>query len=330
MLVGNGSGGCCDCGDPEAFNPGSPRCGIHVASTPDRQPPLLPAEVRESIKETMETALDFIIDVFSHTPMTKLEISDDWCAHIQDLSRLLYPEIPPEEEDEPDGWVLILYNDESHSYKDVINKLKAVDSKLYDDKSAKEVATTIDNVGREIIKVYKTLEEAVEGAQTFLTIDLFCAVRTVKDGLREAVAGYVLQWLKDCISIGVSVGGDEMILREVLCQSLAGQWQRGVQKQDTRIELRGTDLGKRERDDWDVPKYTSGPIEERWVDGEYIRLDWILFLDARLWKTLRKGLKSIILGCLLGGKAEVAGTAVDLWGPRNWKRITGNSSVVRG
>ena len=49
MLVGNGSGGCCDCGDPEAFHAGAPRCGIHIASTPDADPPPIPDEVREKL-----------------------------------------------------------------------------------------------------------------------------------------------------------------------------------------------------------------------------------------------------------------------------------------
>jgi hypothetical protein len=135
----------------------------------------------------------------------------------------------------------------------------------------------------------------------------------------------------DCISIGVAVGGDEMILREVMCQVLAGPWRMGIEHPDPRVELEnsennpeGLHFGSAGAE-WNTFSPPSDLAEERWVEHDYIRLDWILFFDARLWKMLRKCVKSIILGCLLGGKAEVAGSAIDHWGPRNWKRITGIS-----
>ena len=121
----------------------------------------------------------------------------------------------------------------------------------------------------------------------------------------------------------------EMILREIMCQVLAGQWQMGIKHPDSRVELQPKSYPDRappvdaRTPGWSALTPESGGIEERWIENEYIRLDWVLFFDARLWKSMRKCVKSIILGCLLGGKAEVAGSPIDQWGPRNWKRITG-------
>jgi hypothetical protein len=334
MLVGNGSGGCCDCGDPEAFNHGAPRCGVHVISSPDRESSPLPVEVRDAIKQTMETALDFVIDVFSTAPMSKNEINAETCDKFAEWSELNYESVA--EKDKEDGrWVVILYNDEGHSYHDVTSQLYRIDNKRYDKEGALQAAHRIDTVGREAI--LKTFDQAtaIKTAQSIMKIGLFCSVRTERDFARECLAGTILHWLMDCISIGVAVGGDEMILREVMCQVLAGQWRMGIKSSDPRIEIddpysllsdtfpSNSSPGPYAAD-WSTQLPTTGPAEERWIVHEYIRLDWILFFDARLWKTLRKCVKSIILGCLLGGKAEVAGTAIDHWGPRNWKRITGN------
>src|SRR5271170_6335777 len=91
MLIGNGSGGCCDCGDPEAFNSKAPRCGIHVISTPDRETSPLAPEIRASIKETMETALDFVIDIFTTSPLIKEESLDPVvCNSFADWAELGY------------------------------------------------------------------------------------------------------------------------------------------------------------------------------------------------------------------------------------------------
>jgi hypothetical protein len=326
MLVGNGSGGCCDCGDPEAFNSGAPQCGIHVISSPDRESAPLPDEIRTSIKETMETALDFFIDVFTPTPLIKDDMTDKMCDAFEEWSRLDYENLSPELENNHGDWVAILYNDEVHSYPDVQSQLSRVDPLRYDTMTAENVAKSIDVVGRAAIMKSPDVKAVAKAAQSVMQIGLFCSIRTERDFLRECLGGYVLEWLMDCISIGVSVGGDEMVLREVMCQVLAGTWRIGIASKDPRVELDNVYAPHEQicAADWATSLPTSGPLEERWVEGEYIRLDWILFFDARLWKSLRKCVKSIILGCLLGGKVEIAGAAIDQWGPRNWKRITGN------
>ena len=333
MLVGNGSGGCCDCGDPEAFNSGAPRCGIHITSTPDRESPPLPPEIRNSIKATMETALDFAIDIFSTTPLIKDEITEAKCTETAEWAELRYEVTSPQKENEFGDWIVVLYNDEVHSYPDVISHLHRVNPDRYEGDAAMAAAQAIDLRGREPICKQPDQIAAIEAAQSVMRTGLFCSVRTERDYVRECLSGYILEWLMDCISIGVSVGGDEMILREIMCQVLAGSWRMGIKRADHRVELEPyliptrPFLSESSTSDWSAPCPYSEKIEERWKEREYIRLDWILFFDARLWKQMRKCVKSIILGCLLGGKAEVAGSAVDQWGPRNWKRITGTQFI---
>ena len=335
MLVGNGSGGCCDCGDPEAFYPSAPRCGIHVVSTPDKELPPIPDNVRQSIREVMESALDFLIDVFSTTPLEKIEITEDDCNHAAKWAQLNYEFDSPHDEKDYGDWILTLYNDESHSYNDVILQLRRMDKERYYRDGAFTTAREIDTNGRVAIAKASDQAKILKQAELIMRIGLFCSVRTERDYLRECLGGIILEWLVDCISIGVSVGGDEMILRETMCQVLAGPWNMGISFPDPRVELEpqfvrfGDDLPVDAfKTDWNAPTPDSDNFEEQWNESQYIRLDWLLFFDARLWKSMRKCVKSIILGCLLGGKVEVAGTAVDPWGPRNWKRITGGLHLI--
>ena len=332
MLVGNGSGGCCDCGDPEAFAPGSPRCGIHVISTPDREAPPLSPEIRHSIKETIETALDFVIDIFSTTPLLREEINEADCARTAEWGELNYKVTSSQDERQFGDWIAVLYNDDVHMYSDVTSQLFRIDEDRYSEEYAMSVAHAVDQRGREPICKVSDQSAAIKAAETMTKPGLFCSVRTERDYIRECIGGFILEWLTDCISIGVSVGGDEMILREIMCQVLAGEWRMGIGHPDFRVELEPqaipvnpsfTSLSV-----WNAPSFFSDKIEEQWKEREYIRLDWILFFDATLWKQMRKCIKSIILGCLLGGKAEIAGsTSIDQWGPRNWKRITGTSQI---
>jgi E3 ubiquitin-protein ligase UBR1 len=323
MLVGEGTGGCCDCGDPEAFHPSAPRCGIHVV-VPEREVQPLPEDLRRSIWETMATALDFAIDIFSTTPMMKEEVKEDVCKRNAEESQLVYAPSQHKEQEDYGDWIAILWNDDIRSYNDVQSQLNLIDPERYDEEGGYIVAKKIDTVGREAIVKDPSLRTVVSIANTVMRVGLFCSVRTERDYLRECIAGYILEWLMDCIAVGVSVGGDEMILREIMCQILAKPWMRGIKQLDSRVELvNDSDEDHLPSSDWATNSPNSGPVEERWVEGQYIRLDWILFFDARLWKSLRKCIKSIIMGCILGGKAKVAGTAVDPWGPRNWKRITG-------
>jgi len=332
MLVGQGLGGCCDCGDPEAFNPGAPRCGIHVVSESEHEDtPRLPQQVINSMKETIETALDFVIDVFSYLPLMAEDVDDFVCDSFERQSRLHYSCTSMPQESDFGDWIVVLYNDEVHTYPDVERHLKALDIVRFAPPNAQITATEVDTVGRAAIFKHPNLTNAIEAATKVMRTDLFCTVRTERDYTRETLAGYILDWIKTCISVGSCVGGDDLILRDLICQVLAAPWNMGIERADRRVELEDPDpLGPYMNAEWDVEGPCTDLIEERWYEEDYIRLDWILLFDCRYWKELRLSVRSIILGSLLGGKARVAGSAMDVddpWGPRNWKRITGMPGV---
>jgi Putative zinc finger in N-recognin (UBR box)/ATP-dependent Clp protease adaptor protein ClpS len=332
MLVGHGSGGCCDCGDPEAFHPDAPRCGIHVISQPEYVADLLPQDVLDSMKETFETALDFVIDVFSYVPLLAEDVDEFVCESFEEQAKLRYSCTSDEQELDSGDWVVVLYNDEIHSYADVERLLKHIDSERFDGLNATHTATEIDTIGRTAIYKNPDMFEAIETAQKMMPTKLFCTVRTERDYTRETLAGYILEWFKTCISVGSCIGGDDLVLRDTICQVLAARWNMGIERADHRVELDDPGLtGPVKNAEWDIEVPDTDVVEESWYEESYIRLDWLLFFDCRFWKELRLSVRSIVLGSLLGGKARVAGSAMDTddpWGPRNWKRITGMSDQI--
>lgn len=135
MSISSG-GGYCDCGDTEAWK-AHPSCEVHVdkgSQMSDGTPAVsrLPADVTERARLVMQTVLQYC-----HQMLT-------WEQAFQ---------LPPELQstaDKDDIYATVLYNDEIHTYEQVINTLnRAIKCKQ---KQAIDYATTIDREGRSIVK----------------------------------------------------------------------------------------------------------------------------------------------------------------------------------
>lgn len=127
VTMSSGNGGCCDCGDPEAWRtPVS--CAIHAADPSKsagkaRDGPQLPAELLESISMTIGRTFDYICDVISCSPeQLRLQKTEESIRHDERLSHLASKWY--EEADDPDPeFALILWNDEKHTVDEVMNQV---------------------------------------------------------------------------------------------------------------------------------------------------------------------------------------------------------------
>lgn len=110
-----GSGGCCDCGDPEAWKvPGS--CTVHSVREPDDEIKTpLPDELMDAIRKTIATVLEMIICTFDNTP-SDLSIPTD-------LESLRKDSKFDKDQGSARQYSVILWNDESHSFAEVIEQL---------------------------------------------------------------------------------------------------------------------------------------------------------------------------------------------------------------
>lgn len=141
MGTSNG-GGCCDCGDTEAWKR-SPFCDIHIAGTSAQSEGRrgLPEDMAERVRVTFDAVLWYAYHLLTleHAP----SIPADLCPKQpeDDLSHSIF---------DMDTYCTVLYNDETHTFEQVINTLTRVIK--CNQKVAIEYVTNIDREGRAVVK----------------------------------------------------------------------------------------------------------------------------------------------------------------------------------
>ncbi|XP_077283397.1 ubr1 ubiquitin ligase isoform X2 [Arctopsyche grandis] len=134
-------GGCCDCGDAEAWR-SDPYCDIHVVGTlPQEAPQGLPEDLSARTYETFSAALSYCYQLLTldHSPClpNDLRLKDNE----QDPLHMLEP---------MDSFCTVLYNDETHTFEQVITTLTRVIK--CSQRDAIEYVTNIDREGRAVVK----------------------------------------------------------------------------------------------------------------------------------------------------------------------------------
>jgi E3 ubiquitin-protein ligase UBR1 len=143
--VNNGGGGCCDCGDPEAWKV-ELDCIYHSAKhipQGETDPKNLeyPPEVTTSIRRTIAAVLDFIIDTMTTSPenMNGTRVSKEQIQRdAVDAGNIAGETTNLDLMD----FVCILWNDEDHSFTDVINRVSETTNMASN--YARKIAETVD------------------------------------------------------------------------------------------------------------------------------------------------------------------------------------------
>ena len=157
-MTTSSGGGYCDCGDPEAWKK-FPNCELHMpkskvisnvsssSATEDaggccealseEYISKLPKDLAQRSTELFSYLLEYIFEVLS------IENSEELPSHLKPDTDI-------------DDYVTMLYNDEVHSYDQVVSTLRKVLS--CDEKKAYEYAAIVDKEGRSTIKRAKKIE----------------------------------------------------------------------------------------------------------------------------------------------------------------------------
>lgn len=136
MLASAGAGGYCDCGDKEAWKEYH-CCDLHAPKTdtesltPDDFINRLPNDMVQRTTQLIEYLYDYIIEILCDENLLELK------SHLK-FSK------------QDDTYVTMLFNDEIHSYEQVVSTLKKVIG--IDDRKAFEYAAIVDKEGRSVIK----------------------------------------------------------------------------------------------------------------------------------------------------------------------------------
>ncbi|CAG8463021.1 15022_t:CDS:2, partial [Cetraspora pellucida] len=224
-----GSGGCCDCGDTEAWKIPI-RCSYHTLDTSSdfnnyetiQYEEQLPPDLLNSIHETVSTVLDFMLDTLTASPeemslpLNEEEIRRDALKagfSIRDATN---------NAEEEKLFAVVLWNDEHHSFDEVIARI--VEATQCSQADAKRMAETVDSYGRDIIEISEDIPRLINIARTISSIGLAVTVRSARDTFREGMCGLFIDWLKDLT--GGKIGKNSIILKEIICEELCKEWKR--------------------------------------------------------------------------------------------------------
>jgi len=244
VSVSSGNGGCCDCGDEEAWTR-PVCCAIHKAeaasvnksSGKTAQAPDLPDEVVQLVEMTIGRVLDFLCDVLSCSP-EQLRLPKTLSSVLADESRSrLNPDRyhGAEELQEPCEYALVLWNDEKHTFDGVTDQVaRACKEKR---SFGKQKALEVDKIGRAIVHYATDLPKILDMATILEQIKVSVTVRSSRDTFREHMCHTMIDWLSD-IS-GCSVGSDGYILKYTICTELLGRWNVGSQKTNGEVGQSG-------------------------------------------------------------------------------------------
>ncbi|PCH33185.1 hypothetical protein WOLCODRAFT_111408 [Wolfiporia cocos MD-104 SS10] len=239
FFIAQQSGGCCDCGDIEAW-----RVPINCPYHPPKQetsdylsafslktlqatpraapksmfaqdvPPVqdypyrvpVPPELRDTMSRTVAYALDFILDTLDLSPeeTTPPTAENDLRAQ------------PSGDPALKDYFSVVIWNDDKHSYEELIKLLCDITGRTRQE--AAEVVDHIDDQGREIVELSNNAPRLLEMAQTISQIDLGVTVRRAYDTFREQVCAVIIEWLLDLTRS--RLGTDTLILREIIASEL--------------------------------------------------------------------------------------------------------------
>ena len=246
--LSEGSSGCCDCGDEEAWNRPL-KCGVHTrveelhgdatttaAIRTVTQSPL-PPELQESIRNTIGSLFDYMCDVFSCSPEhMRAPKHEQLISRDEELARLVADRYGiTEDRDACNEYALVLWNDEKHTVLEVREQVARAcrRSKTFGYEKAQE----IDQVGRAVIQYSESLPELIKKARILEQIKVTVTIRSSRDVFREQMCDSIVDWLADISSC--SVGGDHKILMDTVCSEMLKQWRLGSNASNMTIGKQG-------------------------------------------------------------------------------------------
>ncbi|KAF8627096.1 hypothetical protein AX15_004547 [Amanita polypyramis BW_CC] len=281
FYVAQQSGGCCDCGDEEAWkvpmncphhpppihkddlddlSQVTPKSGAKMI-TPE-VPPVpdyphrisVPPELRDSMQRTIGYALDFLLDTLDYSP-------EEPAIPKNEADLRLQPSADPMLKDQ---YCVVLWNDEKHSFEEVIKMLCDLTNRSREE--AKELTQKIDEMGRSVVEMNSNVTRLLEIAQAMANIDLGITVRRAYDTFREQMVEVIIEWLLDLSRC--QLGPDTLVIRELIMTEL---------------------LSPRKRESTPHNQFVI-TLKEL---SETTRLDYLFIYHTRLWKKPRLSIKEL-------------------------------------
>ncbi|KAF8330326.1 uncharacterized protein EI90DRAFT_3060308 [Cantharellus anzutake] len=199
-------GGCCDCGDEEAWS-SDIKCKLHPLGSvlpPARQE--LPPELVGLLKSALNCVVDYILDTFDDSPEEALPPADE--------TSIIGP---PNDLHRNGPYAVVVWNDEKHSFDEVTSQL--LDLTDHTPEQAFALTDKVDAEGRAVISIIPHLGVAMGIASRLYQIDLGVTVRRASDTFREQLSAFLIEWLVDLTRCTIN-GTDAITLKELVASCL--------------------------------------------------------------------------------------------------------------
>ncbi|WFD35951.1 RING-type E3 ubiquitin transferase [Malassezia cuniculi] len=287
--VSDEGGGCCDCGDDEAWHTdlGCEFHSLNPCSARDKEPTpqpatgpqtyesalaSVPSDLRESFSSFVQRMLAFCLETLEHArEPTQLVVSPDVVDAIkrQDTLETLF-EV---DSDARMPYAALLWNDEKHSFSQVSEKILEVASATTA-RGARQFAEDVDRHGRAVLRISSDARLLVRLAQRVTVIDLLVTIIPAFDYYVEEIAGCIIEFLGDLARCSLYINGepDARLLNVVLASALFAPW--------TSAELASAPA-------------TMAP--EFFDPTRLCMLDTLLLLDMRMWKAARLDVRHLLM-----------------------------------
>lgn len=331
------NGGVCDCGDPEAWVKEF-SCPYADASA---LPPVkeIPDKLAESILATLETLLDYIIDVMCHSSF-EYDPEEDFIQSTEtfrlDPSHYAFLSDANIHDFNPDKYYLMAHNDQVRHYRDAMERIHLTSKKT--PQFARMVTDRVQTYGKAKVISSSNISILKERQKMLSSTGLATSIRSARDVFREDMCDEILIWLNDFTECDLFKTNNRV--KDLFCRAFCGRWKCGIPQfaNDTDLELDATALGN---------EYTVGNLDSRlmipkvpslntstnptkahwsfqpspWNLDEQIsiqcdynlntddydpsrshrgsRLQYLLYLDIRFWKSIRTMLHDMYSNALI-------------------------------
>lgn len=314
------NGGVCDCGDPEAwtrelFCP----YAVDEDSTPvhDKE---IPEKLAASILTTIAIILDYMIDVIIHSDL-QFKNPEETTVHAIELNTAnstLDPRKYGCHDNEfvdatNNQYYLMLYNDQVRYYRDAVQRVHLASKKVKD--FAIMVTDKVQKFGKAKVISSRNIPLLLERQKILSATGLATCIRSHRDIFREDMCDELVSWLNDFSES--ELFKTNAAVKDLFCRAFCEKWENGllgVSEIETNYSYKVGTLDSSLR----IPKI---PSREQNTDGHWYyspskwklcdelcqecnynintsefqknvshhgsRLQYLVYLDIRLWKDTR-------------------------------------------
>ncbi|EGV63447.1 hypothetical protein CANTEDRAFT_123730 [Yamadazyma tenuis ATCC 10573] len=226
------NGGVCDCGDPEAWVNEFP---CPYASN-DREANILrnstmPVELETAFLRTMETILDYVIDVMTHsdlqfTPANELTNDFvDFYSTNSELDSTKYGFDDPQIFDlNSEEFCLMIYNDQNRHYREAVQRVRLASRKV------KEFAIMVTDKAQEFgkAKVVTSVDVDVlkERQRILAATGIATSIRSSRDVFREDMCDEILNWISELTESEMFKISNSV--KNTFCKAFCRKWRNGL------------------------------------------------------------------------------------------------------